>query len=361
MARKAAVEKAEKKVVEKVKAGEDAFDDPELDLLMSTIEKDFGQGSIMSLTDTLDKTPQKHISSGSIALDIALGKGGFVFGRAVEIYGPEGAGKSTICIELIAKAQSLGLRCAYIDKEQALDPEYCRTLGVNLDKIYISQPDTGEDALDITGRLIKSGKFDVIVFDSVAAINPAGDMDKSLSDNAKMAGRAKILTEFFNKNLGIIQKNQVLLVLTNQLRDGLNPYGPKEVTSGGRSLKYSVSQRIEMRPKDKLTDSNGEVIGNTVRVKTVKNRMNVPYKEVYFDVVFGKGIDKLKDLIDVAITYGIVIKGGAWLSFDHNGKEVKVQGMDRLKEMLSGDQELFKYLNDLVIGAVGSDWCKEGK
>lgn len=340
---------------------DEAFSDPELDLVISSIEKDFGKGSLMTMGDFSDKSPEKHISSGSIALDIALGKGGFVFGRAVEIFGPEGAGKSTLCMELVAKAQRLGLRCAYVDKEQALDVDYCKTLGIDLSKLYITQPDTGEAALDITGRLIKSGKFDLIIFDSIAAINPEADLEKSLSDGAKMAGRAKILTEFFNKTLGLLQKNKVLLVCTNQLRDGLNPYGPKEVTSGGRSLKYSVSQRLEIRPKDKLTDSNGEIIGNTVRVKTIKNRLNVPYKEVYFDIIFGKGIDKTKDLVDVAITYGIVTKGGAWLSYTRDGKEVKVQGMDKMKELLATDEDSYNYIKGLVVGAVGTGWGPEGK
>lgn len=338
---------------------EDAFSDPELDLVMSMIEKDFGKGSCITMGESADKTPEKHISSGSLALDYALGKGGFVFGRAVEIFGPEGAGKSTVCIELIAHAQSLGLRCGYIDKEQALDVDYCKKLGVDVNKLYLAQPDTGEAALDITGRMIKSGKFDVIIFDSVAAINPAGDMDKSLAENAKMAGRAKILTEFFNKNLGIIQKNQVLLVLTNQLRDGLNPYGPKEVTSGGRSLKYSVSQRIELRPKEKITDSNGEITGSSVRAKTVKNRMNVPYKEIYFDIIFGQGIDKVKDLIEMAVAHNVITKGGAWLSFMKDEKEIKIQGMDRMKELLNTDPEMMKYVKDTLIGVIGAHWGKE--
>ena len=339
----------------------DEFMDPELDIVLSSIEKDFGKGAIRTMEDYNDAEPLEHISSGSIELDLALGKGGFVFGRVIELFGPEGAGKSTECIEVISRAQKLGLRCAFIDKEHALDIEYCNALGVDIKKLYISQPNSGEEALEIVERLAKSKKFDVIILDSVAALNPTANLDKTFFDNAKMAGRAGILTQFFEKDISYISKNKVLVIFTNQLRDGLSPYGPKEVTAGGHALKHNASQRLEIRPKEKITDSNGVVIGNTIRVITKKNRLNVPYKEVFLDVIFGKGIDKVKDVITMGISAGVVQKAGSWLSFTIDEKETRVQGIDQMRGVFAADSELFEKLRAKVISIVGPMWGPEGK
>ncbi len=343
-------------VVEKKSKEADSSKKRALDLAVAEIEKEFGKGSIMTINGYKDSEPAEHISSGTLAVDSILGKGGFVFGRVVEIYGAESSGKSTFCLELVARAQKLGLTCAYIDKENDLDADYAEMLGVNLEETKLSQPNTGEEALTIAERLINSGAVDVLILDSVASINPSADLEKSLSDNAKMAGRASLLTRFFDRNDSAIQKNKVLFVCINQMRDGLDPYGPKKTTPGGRALKHAASYRLEIHPKEKITGPNGEIIGNTVRMKTMKNKLNSPFKEVTYDLIFGKGIDKVKDAIDLGTDLAILEKAGSWYAYEGE----RFQGIPGGREFFA-DEAKFEALKNKIISVIGPDWTKEGK
>lgn len=351
--KKATVEELEEKK-------EDSEKDKGLELALAQIEKEYGKGSVMTLGSFRDTDPLKHIATGSLAFDIILGKGGLVFGRSVELFGQEGSGKSTICLEIIAKAQKLGLKCAFADKEQALDPEYAEKLGVNVNELIIFQPNSGEETLSIIETLIKSGSVDVIILDSVAALNAKQDLEKTFEDNAKMAQRASMLTRFFERINGPLAKNKVLLILTNQMRANLSPYGKPTTTGGGWSLKHSVSQRIEIHPVEKLIDNKtGVIYGNTVRVKTVKNRMNSPYKEATFDIIFGEGIDKIKDLVSIAIEVGVIEEGTAkWYTY---GDKMKVHGIDQAKEFFKENPGVLQEIREKTLALVGPNWGPEGK
>ncbi len=351
--------KKKEEIEEVVKTDDKASDKSRaLDLAISQIEKEFGKGSIMTIRGYKDTSPVKHVSTGSLQLDIILGKGGLAFGRVVEIYGSEGAGKTTLCLSIVARAQELGLNCAFIDKENALDPDYAEAIGLDLEKTHLSQPSTGEEALTIAERLINSGAVDVIVLDSVATLNPSADLEKNLADNAKMAGRAALLTRFFERNDSTISKNLVLFICINQMRDGLNPYGPKTTRTGGHSLKHATSYMIELHPVEKILGEAGVVIGNKVRVKTTKNKLSSPYREAHYDLIFGKGIDKLKDLVEVAIEVGVIEKQekGTW----YNYGEDKFQGIVGAKEYFT-DPSKYKALREKVLALVGPEWGEEGK
>ncbi len=331
-----------------------------LELALAQIEKTFGKGSIMTLRGHQDNNPAMHVSSGSLALDIILGKGGFVFGRPVELYGVPGGGKSTLCLQVIANAQKLGLKCAFIDREQGLDPDYAVKLGVDVDDLFIAQPDSGDDACGIIKELVKSGQIDVIVLDSLATCTPKANDEKRFDENTKMAGRAALLTRFFDETLEPIARNKVLLLCTNQIRANLSSYGNPESTGGGYSSKHSVSQRIEIRPgaaNERITDSSGQVIGTMVKVKTVKNRMNSPYKEATFDVIFGEGIDKVKDIFSIAVDVGVVEKAGTWYIYG----EHKMQGLAQVKEKCKEISGLLEEVKAKTIAIVGPDWGPEGK
>lgn len=328
-----------------------------MDLALAQIEKQFGKGSIMTLGKYKDTQPAEHISSGSLAFDGILGKGGFVFGRTVELYGDEGSGKSTTCLAIIARAQSLGLRCAIIDIESALDADYAEALGVDNSELYLAQPQSGEEGLSIAETLIKSDNFDVIIFDSVAAINPVKDLEKEFTDPTKMAGRASLLTRFFERNNYTIQKHKVLFICTNQMRANLSPYGNPKKPAGGHALKHAASYRIEIHPVEKLQDGNGEIVGQRVRAKTLKNKLNSPHKEAFFDIIYGKGIDKLRDTIDTAISVGVIEKGGAWFNYG----ELKFQGLIKLKEHLDENPETLSAIQDKIVELTGTAWGPEGK
>ncbi len=331
-----------------------------LELAMAQIEKQYGEGSIMTLGSYKDTDPVTHVSTGSLQFDIVLGKGGWVFGRAVELYGPPGGGKSTLCLETISNAQKLGLKCAFIDREQGLDADYAESLGVDVNELIISQPDSGEQALSIIETLIRSGVVDVIILDSLAACSPKADMEKQLDDNAKMAGRAALLTRFFDRNLEPIAKNKVLLICTNQVRANITGYGNPESTGGGYSAKHSVSQRIEIRPGAKnlqILGPSNEVLGVTTFAKTTKNRMAPPYKTAEFDIIYGKGIDRVKDIFTLACELGIVEKSGAWFMYD----KYKIQGWPQLKEKCKEVPELLEEVRGKVLNIIGATWGPEGK
>lgn len=331
-----------------------------LALARASIEKDYGKGSIMTIRGYKDDTPVEHVSTGSRAFDVVIGRGGLTFGRVAEVFGPEGAGKTTFVLGVIANAQKLGLTCAFIDKENALDPDYAEAVGVDLEKTLLSQPSTGEEALNIAERLINSGAVDVIVVDSVANLNAKVDLEKTLDEAAVRAESAALLKRFFGRNDATISKNRVLFICINQIRDNQKMFGGPEIRPGGHALKHAASYMIDLRPigAEKLVDSNGVHIGNRIKAKTLKNKLASPYREAHYDLIFGKGIDKVKDRVELAQEVGIISKAekGSWMEYEGN----KIQGMSGAKEFFS-DPDKFKELDDKIVALVGSEWGREGK
>ncbi len=317
-----------------------------LKLAIEKIEKDFGKGSIMKLGDK-PTVSVDVIPTGAMALDIALGVGGVPRGRIIEIYGPESSGKTTLAQHIVAECQKKGGIAAFVDAEHALDPEYARNLGVNIDDLLISQPDTGEQALDITEELVRSGAVDIVVVDSVAALVPKAEIDGSMEDQ-QMGLQARLMSKALRKLTGIIGKTNTTVIFINQLRMKIGVmYGNPETTTGGNALKYYASVRMEIRRtegiKGEKTD-NGDV-GNHVRVKVVKNKVAPPFRTAEFDIIFGKGICKIGNTLDVAVNMNIVNKAGSWFSY----KEEKLgQGRDKAKEFLSEHPDMLAEIDGLI-------------
>ncbi len=306
-----------------------------LKLTIDKIEKDFGKGSVMMMNE---KGPhlQEVISTGSIGLDVALGIGGLPRGRVIEIYGPESSGKTTVAIHVIAEAQKKGGMCAFIDAEHAFDSSYAQKLGVDIDNLLISQPDYGEQALEIADRLILSGALDVVVIDSVAALVPKSELEGEMGDS-KMGMQARLMSQALRKLTATISKTNTICIFINQLREKIGVmFGNPETTTGGNALKFYSSVRLDIRRSSQIKDGD-EAIGNRVKVKVVKNKVAPPFRSAEFDIIFGEGISKNGEIIDMGVELGIVQKSGSWFSYN---SDKLGQGRDAVKQLLVDNPEL---------------------
>ena len=307
-----------------------------LDAALSQIERAFGKGSIMRLGKGQKAVEIETVSTGSLGLDIALGVGGLPRGRVIEIYGPESSGKTTLTLHVIAEAQRNGGVCAFVDAEHALDPVYARKLGVNLDDLLISQPDTGEQALEITDTLVRSGAVDVLVIDSVAALTPRAEIEGEMGE-MQPGLQARLMSQALRKLTASISRSRTMVIFINQIRMKIGVmYGSPETTSGGNALKFYASVRLDIRRTGSIKDRE-EVIGNQTRVKVVKNKVAPPFKQVEFDIMYGEGISKLGELIDLGVKAGIVEKSGAWFSYD---SQRLGQGRENAKAYFKANPEM---------------------
>ena len=314
-----------------------------LKLAIEKIEKDFGKGSIMKLGER-PSVQVEAIPTGALNLDIALGIGGIPRGRIIEIYGPESSGKTTLAQHIVAECQKKGGIAAFIDAEHALDPEYAKNLGVNVDELLISQPDTGEQALEICEELVRSSAIDVVVVDSVAALVPKAEIDGTMEDQ-QMGLQARLMSKALRKLTGVIGKTNTTVIFINQLRQKIGVmYGNPETTTGGNALKYYSSVRMDIRRIEGLKGDDGDV-GNRVKVKIVKNKVAPPFKIVEFDIIFGKGICKLGTIIDTAVNFNIINRAGAWFSYND---EKLGQGRERVKEFLTANPEIREEIENKV-------------
>jgi len=318
-------------------------------LAIEQIEKNHGKGSIMRLSDK-NVVQVEAISTGCLSLDAAIGIGGVPRGRITEIFGPESSGKTTVCLHIIAEAQKRGGIAAFIDTEHALDVNYAERLGVDLNNLLLSQPEFGEQALEIVETLVRSNAIDVIVIDSVAALTPRAEIEGEMGD-AQMGSQARLMSQAMRKLNAAIGKTKTTVIFTNQLRSKLGViYGNPETTTGGNALKFYASVRIDIRRKEVIKDGQ-EAVGSRVKVKIVKNKVAPPFKEVEFDILYNEGISKVGDLMDVAIEHGIINKSGSWFTF----KDERVQGRDGLKKVITEKPELMKELEDKVIEVLSGD------
>ena len=309
-----------------------------LDLAMRQIEKDFGKGSIMKLGEASTKMNIEVIPTGALSLDIALGVGGIPRGRVVEIYGPESSGKTTVALHMIAEAQKLGGYAAFIDAEHALDPEYARRLGVDVDNLLISQPDNGEQALEIADALVRSGAIDIIVIDSVAALVPRAEIEGEMGDS-HVGLQARLMSQALRKLTGLIAKSKCATVFINQIREKVGVmFGNPETTTGGRALKFYATVRMDVRRVETLKNGN-DMIGSRTRVKIVKNKVAPPFKQAEFDIMYGEGISHEGCIVDLGTEMDLITKSGAWYSYG----DVRLgQGKEKAKEYLKDNPELLK-------------------
>lgn len=328
-----------------------------LDLAITQIDRQFGKGSIMRLGSDRPNIGENIISTGCLSLDVALGVGGVPRGRIVEIYGPESGGKTTLALHIVAEAQKNSGYAAFIDVEHALDPEYAKALGVNTEDLLVSQPDTGEQALEITETLVRSGALDVIVLDSVAALVPKAELDGEMGDS-HMGLQARLMSQALRKLTGTVSRSNTCVIFINQIREKIGiMFGNPETTPGGRALKFYSSQRLEIRRI--TTIKNGtDPVGNRVRVKVVKNKVAPPFKMAEFDIMYGQGISYIGDVLDLAVTGDIVQKMGAWYAY----KDEKIgQGRENTKAFLEENHDLLSDIVKQVKGFMGISFAEDGK
>src|ERR1700723_2801963 len=317
--------------------------DKALDMALGQIEKQFGKGSVMRMGDNLDMTIES-IPTGALSLDLALGIGGLPRGRVVEIYGPESSGKSTLALHVVAEAQRNGGVCAYIDAEHAMDPVYAKAIGVDIDELLISQPDTGEQALEIADMLIRSGAIDVIVIDSVAALTPRAEIEGEMGDS-HVGLQARLMSQALRKLTGTLSRSSTIALFINQLREKIGViYGSPEVTPGGRALKFYSSVRLDIRRIEQIKDGT-EIVGNRTRVKVVKNKCASPFRTAEFDIMYGQGISREGSVLDVAVELGFVKKAGAW--FTYEGEQMG-QGRENVKTFLRENPQTMAEIDERV-------------
>ena len=315
-----------------------------LDAAISKIEKDFGKGSVMKLGDKGTSMDVETIPTGSLSLDLALGLGGIPKGRIIEIYGPESSGKTTVTLHMVAEVQKRGGIAGFIDAEHALDPVYARNIGVDIDNLYISQPDNGEQALEITETMVRSGAIDIIVVDSVAALVPKAEIEADMGDS-HVGLHARLMSQALRKLTAVISKSNCIVIFINQLREKVGVmFGNPETTTGGRALKFYSSIRMDIRRIEAIKQG-GEVIGNRTRVKVVKNKIAPPFKEAEFDIMFGKGISASGDILDLAANIGVINKSGAWYSYN-DGKIG--QGRENAKQYLEQHEDIMREVEQKV-------------
>ncbi|HZP59991.1 MAG TPA: recombinase RecA [Opitutaceae bacterium] len=318
--------------------------DKNIELAVSSITKQFGEGSIMRL-GSATKMNVETLSTGSLAIDLALG-GGLPLGRIIEIYGPESSGKTTFCLSVIAEAQRKGGLAAFIDVEHAIDPKYARVVGVNLDDLLISQPDSGDDALNITETLIRSNSIDVIVVDSVAALVSKQELDGQMGD-ATVGSQARLMSQAMRRLTAVVSKTKCVCIFTNQIREKIGVmFGNPETTPGGRALKFFSSIRIDIRRKDQIKTPEGKVVGNRTKIKVVKNKVAPPFTECEFDIVFDEGISRMGSVLDLGLEYKILEKKGAWIAYQG---ELVGQGRDAAKAALKEKPELAEKITKAVL------------
>ena len=318
-----------------------------LDAVLAQIEKAYGKGAIMKLGQDAGNTDIEVIPSGCLSLDLALGVGGLPRGRMVEIYGPESSGKTTVALHAVAEAQKMGGIAAFVDAEHALDPVYAKKLGVNLDELYVSQPDTGEQALDIVDALVRSSAVDIIVVDSVAALTPKAEIEGDMGDS-HVGLQARLMSQALRKLTAIVNKSKTCVVFINQLREKVGVmFGNPEVTPGGKALKFYASVRIDVRKTDILKDTDGAA-GNRTRAKVVKNKLAPPFRQAEFDIMYGEGVSQEGCIIDLGVQYDVIKKSGAWYSYNDN----KVaNGRERMRQFLKDNPELAKEMEEKIRAA----------
>ena len=319
-----------------------------LDMALAQIERQFGEGAVMKMSDR-GQMKVEAVSSGSLAIDVALGIGGLPRGRVVEIYGPEASGKSTLAMHVVAEAQRTGGICAYVDAEHAMDPDYAKNIGVDVDELLISQPDTGEQALEITDMLIRSGAIDVVVIDSVAALTPRAEIEGEMGDT-HVGLQARLMSQALRKLTANLSKTKTIVIFINQLREKIGVmFGSPETTPGGRALKFYSSIRIDIRRIEAIK-SDGEVTGSRTRVKVVKNKVAPPFRQAEFDIMYGKGISREGSLIDVGVEQGIVKKSGAWYTYE--GEQLG-QGRENAKQFLTANPEIMVEIDGRIRSQLG--------
>ena len=328
-----------------------------LDAVLLQIEKQYGKGSIMRLGDEAGNVEIDVIPTGCLSLDIALGIGGLPRGRIIEIYGPESSGKTTVALHAIAEAQKMGGVAAFIDAEHALDPVYAKKLGVKLDDLYVSQPDTGEQALDICDALVRSSAVDIIVIDSVAALTPKAEIEGDMGDS-HVGLQARLMSQALRKLTGIVNKSNTCVIFINQLREKVGVmFGNPETTTGGKALKFYASMRLDIRKTDTLKDADGAV-GNRVKAKIVKNKLAPPFRQAEFDIVFGEGISQEGCMIDLGVQFDVIGKSGAW--FSYNGEKV-AQGREKMRIYLKENPAVAKEIEEKIRAAAKGVIIEEGE